>query len=128
MVYNAEGKEEKAGGKIPVEERTAFRTYSDKHGRTNVSVLVANHPVISRFHEEIFPPHNGFVTANHDVVYYVDSVPVLERKCQIMLRPDASEATVRVWEHLFANSCGGSDGNSITITKEQYELLKKVWG
>lgn len=128
MGVDAEGKEQASGGAIPVSERTAYRTYSDKHGRTNAGVLVANHPVTSEIKKRVFPPHNGFVTANLDVVYILNSIPVMTRQCQIRMHPDKSEATIQNSEQFFAASdLGRHHFEMATITREQFELLKELW-
>lgn len=128
MTKNTEGIEQKAGGSIPVAERTAYRTYSDKEGRTNAGTLVANYPVTSSINKKVFPPDNGFVTANIDAVYTLNNVPVLTRQCQIVMRPDKSEATIQTSEQFFAASdLGRHNFKMMTITREQFELLKEIW-
>lgn len=120
--------EMQSGGKIPVSERTAYRTYRDKAGRTNAGVLVANYPVTSTIEHKIFPPHNGFIAANNFVTYSLNEVPVLRRCCQIMMSPDKSEATISTWEEFFADSTGrGDNRQTVTITKEQFEILEQLW-
>lgn len=127
MTNNPEN-EQNMGGAIPVVERTAYQTYRDKKQRTNAGVLVANYPVTSEIVKEVFPPHNGFVTANVDVVYRLKGIPVMTRQCQIMMRPDKSEATVQVSEQFFAASdLGRHNFEMLTITKEQYEVLRELW-
>jgi len=128
MGTDANGVEQKSGGKIPVEQRNAYHTYSDKEWRTNAGVLVANYPVTSCIEKNIFPAHNGFVTANLDVVYVLNDIPVMTRKCQVMLCPDKSEATVHTSERFFAASVlAGHNSEMTTITREQFELLKEIW-
>lgn len=128
MALDAEGKEQMSGGVIPISERTAYRTYSDKDWRTNAGLLVANYPVTSSIEKKIFPPHNGFVTANIDVVYTLNEIPVMTRQCQIMMRPDKSEATIQNSERFFANDRHGRLGFEMaTITKEQFDVLAELW-
>lgn len=128
MGYDKDGAEMQCGGAIPVENRTAYRTYRDKEGRTSAGVLVANYPVKSKIIKKIYPPHNGFITANIDIVYYLNEIPVMTRKSQIMMRPDKSEATVQNNEEFFANQEHGRLGFEMaTITKEQFEILAELW-
>ena len=128
MGFNAEGKEEMCIGMSPISERTVYRTYSDKNGRTNAGLLVANYPVTSSIKKEIFPPHNGFITANIDVVYVLNEIPVMTRQCQIVMRPDKSEATIQNSELFFANDRHGRLGFEMaTITKEQFDVLAELW-
>lgn len=128
MAFDANGKEQPCGGKIPVGERKAYLTYTDKAGRTNAGVLVANYPVASEIKKEIFPPHNGFVTANIDVVYTLNDIPVMTRQCQIMMRPDRSEATIQNSEQFFAAmDLGRHKFEMATITREQFEVLKELF-
>lgn len=105
-----------------------YLTYSDKTDRTNASVLVANYPVTSSINKKIFPPHNGFITANIDVVYTLNDIPVFTRQCQIMMRPDKSEATIQISEKFFAASdLQRHKFEMMTITREQFEVLKELF-
>lgn len=108
---------------------SAYQTYRDKNGRTNASVLCANYSVTSEIKKQVFPPHNGFITANLDVIYTLKDVPVLTRHCEIMMRPDKSEATITNYELFLANSVHGRLGFEFaTITREQFEVLAELWG
>ena len=89
---------------------------------------MANHPVTSTFEKEVFAPQNGFVTANHRVVYSLNGVPVLTRHCQVLMRPDESEATVTTWESTFGDELGrGDNRHTVLITREQFGLLAEMW-
>lgn len=119
--------EHPAGGKILVNERTAYRTYKDKNSRTNAGVLVANHPVTSRIEKQIYSPDNGFVTANIDVIYTLNDIDVMTRHSKIMMRPDKSEATITNQEYFLANVTDRLGWEHATITREQFEVLKELF-
>lgn len=105
-----------------------YKTYTDKHNRTNVSVLAANFPVVSHIEKKIFPAApSGYITANHDVIYMLNDVRVLINKCQFMLLPDKSSCSMMLTEHFFANSISPAETKFIDITKEQFEFLKELW-
>lgn len=128
MAYDVDGVEMMAGGSIPVNERKAYRTHSDMVGRTSAGVLVANYPVDSVVRHQIFPPTpKGTITANVEVVYVLKDIPVMKRKCQINLAPDKSEASIRNNSEFFACLSGKIDEEHITITREQFDVLKKIW-
>jgi hypothetical protein len=126
MPFDKNGEQMQAGGLIPVKERTAYLTYSDKSGRTNAGVLVANYRVTSRIDKQVFEPHNGFITANIDVVYELQGIDVMKRQCQIMMRPDKSEATIRTSERFFAD-LSIHDSAMVTITREQFEVMRELF-
>jgi hypothetical protein len=89
--------EELRGGTIPLAEQVAYKTHRDRASRTNAGVLVANYPVKSYLSKE-YHENNGWKTANVDIVYRLQDVPVLTRKCQINMPPDKSEATIVSYE------------------------------
>ncbi len=125
---NITPREENHGGIIPVDKRTAYRTYCDYAHRTNVGVLVANYPVTSEVKTTLFEKHKGFQTANVDVIYTLNDVDVLTRHCQIIMRPDKSEATVMCWESHFSAAINVRQQESITITRVQFDALAELFG
>lgn len=112
---------------LELASKEVYLTHRDKSYRTNVSVLVRNYPITSEIVEEIFPPHNGQITANHHVNYRLEGHIVLQRSCQIMLQSDKSEASLLITERHMAGALGNHAKEMIIITKEQFALLQKVW-
>ena len=110
-----------------IKEVDGFRTYTDKKWGTKTSILLSNYKNVTSETDTVQPDtgSKGHFSGARAHKYSIDDQEVYSRRAIFSIAPDKTECSIQSMEE----ALGGwfKHHGTITITKEQFELLKSMW-